>query len=1783
VDIRSRATDRKKSEHRTGIILFLILLVFCIPWPLAAARFYLLEDYYNLLSGPYTRGPLPFVPERSGQPSLYDPVLIDEPLFLSPLANGELDDESIVDLNLEGQLDLSFRYGKDFALGKSSTTGAGTAGLSDGFEYDFLSRILLTGSVADRLFIEFDYDSERKEDELGGDRNTYDVTYRGREDEFLKEVNVGNKNLAIQDSRYLKIDQGNADSFALRGIAGWKNLHMEGLFRFNDSLQGRKEFTGSRNNVEFSVLDVEQVRRQLFFLPDTGINEATLRLYRTATGSSDVAVDGKNFVLLSRGRDFSFDNTRGRIYLLDSLLSSQELIVVYEKGGVGVGDPTLGLNAIIDPSGNRDNFNQTDYSQYFDVTGTYLYLQKKKFNSYWELRNAYFLEEYEGETLFNVKVDLRYTANQGLNSSYDSLLPRNEIDTNLGVIFFNFEDSVGFYPRPFPGVDPFSPPYTPPDPDSPFDFTNPIYGGVGDPLIEDSINTLVISYDYNTDIYFLDFNLVPGSVQVWLNSVLLEPQYYTVDNEFGILDFDEGLIKASDTIEVTYRYTGFGTGEQSLFSAGGFYYENGPVYVQNLTAYETGLKGQEAPEVGDEATAALTNDTMLKLDLGADDDDEGGAYLLFDGEFAFSHTNNNVYGSAIVADMEREDFTLDLSMNDQDWILATRSSLLQDLPLSLGTRGDVYFKNYWEDKALGGEELKTLSWNIPSSKVFSFGQKAGPYNTADQPVGGADTSLVIDYLIEAGSSDGYATVTIPLNGANYSSYERFNLILQNRDIAGDSIRLYVELLQKYDEDLNGNSFLDGEKTINDAGFFITPEDGNQTNIGTDREGKSNGRIDSEDLNENRYLDTGSETGVILEGDTTPHILEFSAGASAQWHYPSLDLFDLIASNPDVFQSADALRLTIRTVTPTLTQDATGKVVINRIWFSGSSIVNQSPDYLTISEVSVDEDPTVRANAFSRSAYGGVYESLHGDASYRNRNDLVEKTLKVFFDPSVVPLSDGREVAVTRRFEIPTDLSFYGGFSLFLYLPQTETVPANLNFTLAFVSSQNERLEGRIPGSQIVQGWNRVDVRLAPPYTIELNDQEVGSMTKTGDLRILKRLAEIGFGLKAEGGSVSQPLEIWLDEWFVNDSEGSFDTAFITEGTFGYWGDLLNVYDFPLLGDPSLLLGFERQEGAFYSSSDERSDRYYAGLDLQLFKVLGTDLYLSREDITTVRNEEELPNDLSTDDYETWQSHTLSLDFENAYLPVLGHSYQRVVTNTKDIELRSTDYEHNDETTYSESLTLSEKLDLPFGLSQSYLFSRDWVYNDTLKTIPSQSPDPTEEQDAGVNQLHRLDISYGWLSNFVSAYYNRDRQYSGLFVPDSESWGSAYGKRLSTLFKPPGQTIEDGLLASAADVYGLNVSIPLVNILGYSFIFDSDFSEKNFDLDGLTRDAVYNHRFEMSFPFYFLGIDSIEITPLWQREFRGDYKGAFSSLKKKDMYLSSYSYLFRPPLYYMVDRGNDYKAVDIYRDSPEISGTTTNLLRDAYILDLAFAYDRWFIPSYITLGVNGETRREGDSYRQSRGLSVAMQHNIQLRRVEDYFKKNVVVTLDYAGERQYDTKLQNNSVSLSTEYNAMRTEYQGLKIYNSIAYDRKRQHIGDKGYYLFPGVPDSDVIVAEVPPSDRIENEVRVSFLWEVFPKKQFLSSLLRESEYPSSFRSEETFLLENIYTFTERRQSESFSNIPVRITLEHKTEYVMENLSFTAYAMLMFGSEEQVNPDYVEGNFLRSLGFEFGTLLEIFF
>ena len=81
-------------------------------------------------------------------------------------------------------------------------------------------------------------------------------------------------------------------------------------------------------------------------------------------------------------------------------------------------------------------------------------MKKNGLNSYWEMRNAYFLEEL-ADAPPDLTVSLFFTGTGAANENYAGLLDDFIVDPYFGALLFNFRDATGFYPRPFPGEYPY--------------------------------------------------------------------------------------------------------------------------------------------------------------------------------------------------------------------------------------------------------------------------------------------------------------------------------------------------------------------------------------------------------------------------------------------------------------------------------------------------------------------------------------------------------------------------------------------------------------------------------------------------------------------------------------------------------------------------------------------------------------------------------------------------------------------------------------------------------------------------------------------------------------------------------------------------------------------------------------------------------------------------------------------------------------------------------------------------------------------------------------------------------------------------------------------------------------------------------------------------------------------------------------------------------------------------------------------------------------------------------
>lgn len=568
-------------------------------------------------------------------------------------------------------IELSLGYGFSFPQGSGLFLDTGSEGIKTGIiDEDLIKRVFIQRELAERIFLDLDYNSDRQGGFFDGD-NVYSLEYRGLEDEFLQEISAGNRTLSIPGTRLIAIDEGNVYSYALQTRMGTDRFQVQGLVRYSQALSGSKRFRGNSQLVETESFDVSYARRRFFFLPNRDIDEYSLELLRSSEAAADRTIDGKNFVLLVRGEDYRFDNSTGRIYLNRTLAEDEELAVFYNDGTNDVGE---GSATIIDEQGSRVNFNKTDFGPYFDAGDTYLYLAREierdddglitaSFNSYWEIKSAYYLPEvYTGLYPEQIRIDLFLTATGEQNGNYDLLFGTDSyvIESDYGALIFTFSDGTDFYPRPFPGKQPYDPasaPYTNPDPRNPFYSGHPIYGSTDDPETEDSVNTLKIGYLVDQDSFFLDFDIVEGSVRVNVDGQPLGTAYFTVDYYSGTIDFAEGVIGPTSDIEVTYRYSPLLGGNQELLLALGLDYQLEWLQLRNLTSFSFPLEPPSAPLIGEERGGVFSNSTDVAISLGALPGQEGWTTEIEAGA-ALALGNSNSKKRAIVADMEQIGLTV---------------------------------------------------------------------------------------------------------------------------------------------------------------------------------------------------------------------------------------------------------------------------------------------------------------------------------------------------------------------------------------------------------------------------------------------------------------------------------------------------------------------------------------------------------------------------------------------------------------------------------------------------------------------------------------------------------------------------------------------------------------------------------------------------------------------------------------------------------------------------------------------------------------------------------------------------------------------------------------------------------------------------------------------------------------------------------------------------------------------------------------------------------------------
>ncbi|UCF98420.1 MAG: hypothetical protein JSV89_02535, partial [Spirochaetaceae bacterium] len=1101
---------------------------------------------------------------------------------------------------------------------------------------------------------------------------------------------------------------------------------------------------------------------------------------------------------------------------------------------------------------------------------------------------------------------------------------------------------------------------------------------------------------------------------------------------------------------------------QELLLALGLDYKTEWLQLRNLTTFTYPLTAAPAPSVGEERSSVLGNSTDVTVSLGSNFKDGELAAELKAGA-AFTLTNGNHKRRAVVADME-EDRRFAIDLSEDEWILGSLSQILPAEGVSLSNRGDLLYENYWD-----GDVLQSLSWDNSGNPSFTYTEKAGPYNSADRAANGDDHSLVIDFDFTAGIDDAFVSTASDFEPRNLLDYPRFHMILRGEQISGDDVQVYVELLRDYQEDLDGDDAVDKEDTASQAGFGITPlpAGSSATVIGTDRLGNGNGRIDSEDLNADGILDpsgpyvSDQERGTgIVTPDGALQIVTLAPGEE-DWKVVTFDIGELIEDKRSSFEAVRAVRITVKAATSPTPSALSGKVLINRVWLSGSGINNDSPEYLGLREVSTEEDPQVTVNAFSQ-RYPEIYEELHGSPSYRSEYGHEEKVLHCTFDPGLSPagqLAEGESATLSHRFGYLVDFSAYREFRLYLYLPAGQSIPVGAELILDFVGSSQDTLAAAVNGSQFQIGWNEILVELESPYMLKINGSAAGTLSSTGAVNVLRRVSEVRFGIlaTAASGDISERFEFWLDEWHLAESRFSFDTAAYLDAAADYSGDLLKIGSYPVLSDIGFRGGLEHREGHFLEAFGKQRNTWSAGVNARVarFFPVAMDLSGYRESSGGLfkESEESLPGGYEEQDRSWSYSHLAGVDSDVDYLPRLEHTYTRSVNEQSEIGLSGSGYLFELGTTTRESFSFFEVYGFPEGFEQNYLYTRSWLYRDQqillIETPPSL-------QDAGldlsVTDSHVGGVSYSWARNFVSLDLSRKESYQVGAPELPDTLFDSYAKRMAGLFSPVPTAHPGAELTSRGDKGRLFISLPRQKRLGFSLTMDSEFLERDFQSGSGNRDLSVADRVSLSIPFSPGGGGTLVLIPNLSRGFSGTYKNSTDAVRELWILGRSWKNLLMPPLYYLspsLDQGrlNEYQAVDLLAGSSKVTAASEASLDTSLGLDVRLRNPPWYLPARSSLEFGGQTGREGQSYTQSRSIAFGLGTDFLLGR--DAKKRVNRLSLDIGWESGWDyaDKIVAHSLSLDTGLGLVEGIRGQLRGDHRFSVTTEHQRIGDEELLL----------------------------------------------------------------------------------------------------------------------------------------
>ena len=1246
-------------------------------------------------------------------------------------------------VTVQGTVELQAGYGWSW---KDESYPGSIPGITSGFNLSQKLRVNVSGKIGDRVDIMIDHSSETSD-------NTYEIGYKALQGDegILKELKFGNVDLTLPTaSSYIKYNASSLDSTGLKATLGIGDLTLQGVFSLVTSKKGYKKFTGKKQFVTVSMPDINYIKRKYFNLGVSNVDSSTVAAMSQVTDPllSDHLVDGLYFHTLIQGKDFTFNAVTGDFQLLSSGGRNTAVLIYYTKDG----------------SPWNINIADTNFIGFDNNSGTpWLYLWKPSMTySPYTVDGWYALgyQNFDPTRGFNLNV---YSA-ADTNSIASQQFTTSDYDINplIGMIKFHVLN-------PFVGAS--------------------IYTNPQDPLPTDSKYVITAQFYYPVSSYQLDFNVVTGSEQVFLNGRLLPSSEYYILDATGELFFNNAsLINDNDVIEIYYEYKPFFTGSQKYGLAmrldwkPSTLFNTGATFIYNISQRDT-----SAPSITSTPDSTLLGNVDMNMNVGKllGIPDSLAAWTA-KGEAAISVANKNTVGCAIVDDFESVGNVYSFSKNETRWILCAPLSNIPSFTYT--NRGQLLYRNY----VTPDNVLQNFGFTLSPNEIFDYSFKCGPYTTFGGHLSSAlypdvvQSSLIFDYDFTGQGPDAWVGAACSIGGVSGVDLSLYNSItiwakLQSDD-NGDGV--YIDdpnasaqlmiAVGSQNEDAEGNAILEKELDPNQSGYpFYKYGDMStvETWVGRGRLSNGDGVAQTEDLNRNGVLDTNSALVVFPSPDGTKTDLTNAVITGGEWQKIEINITSLTAEDIAALSTASSISIYVKKA-----NGNRGRLIIDTIDFKSVTWIHKRVDNVFFDgsmairgePITVFNDSNYTANRFydpsstvpAVQARAAVFEKLHGTMTVAQALEYNEKSLAVFYnltnigiDTNSTPVVGGTNAALIETFNSPFDISRYNYLHFYFFIPSHDEngdpiktgrdTYSNERLTFAIGSDENSVYRWRIPMSSVaLDTWHEVTIVLINNLEMEVDGNPISGFTYPEMLSYpsLQSISYMEVG--AETTNNSEPMnqgEFWVDEIYASSSRSQVGTAYFMESAFEYKKPILKIGTMECIGPMAVQARYENKGWGFNpddgGSAGNYNDNYNISLESSFFRDLSYKLSWSENQTGTTTNQLDVPTFNQNNAYGDTFNGTVNWKGKD-WIPDLGHSYTETYSYSKNRNLWA----------------LSNNEDAVLGvINQTYSGQATFSYVQNMPVIPGLTITP----EASYEDFYSLVDQSDYTNDQTNTYLTND--------------------------------------------------------------------------------------------------------------------------------------------------------------------------------------------------------------------------------------------------------------------------------------------------------------------------------------------------------------------------------------------------------------------------------------------